>query len=195
MAKIDDYCTIERYSSEDLDAVVVEKIKAGWQPIGGHSVVKEADESLRFGQALVKYAEEPKRWGQSPSGPGIEMVNAAIAIERAALFEKELVDALAQRDAALNHVAALRRELAEAKRPAHLNYADPVGKWECGFRNIVSALMGPDAKFDIKDVVNQVRAIIEKAKRDASLADPDAVPPLTKHHDEILARIVKERAR
>ena len=52
-------------------------------------------------------------------------------------------------------------------------YSKEMDKWEVGFRNIVTILVGADQKFEIKDVVEKVRAMKESAKDAVHFDNPE----------------------
>ncbi len=62
-----------------------------------------------------------------------------------------------------------------------------VGRWEIGLRNIVTILLGPDKKFEIADVVEQVRALAaDKAAARARIEEARSAMDVRGRHAVIL---------
>lgn len=76
MTKIIDYVTMISDSLEDLDTVVNNFIKEGWQPFGGVAIsLSETDNSryAEYAQAMVKYEVDTRydEWLAYHSSPRI----------------------------------------------------------------------------------------------------------------------------
>lgn len=56
-----------------------------------------------------------------------------------------------------------------------LTYEDEIGKWEVGFRNIVTILIGSDQKFEIKDIVEKIR-IMKRIEDSINNWNKDVIP-------------------